>query len=80
MLGDVKKISALWTSEALTLNQLPPERDKPHVIDVFELFAGSAKATMMAKDFKLNALELLLLLGFPRTLFLLYHERELQLL
>ena len=42
----------------MTLNALPPERHKPYVLDILELFAGEAKAKKMAKSFGVNALEL----------------------
>ena len=41
----------------MVIGSLPPERDKPFNTDILELFAGSAKATRLAKQYQLNALE-----------------------
>ena len=51
-----KATKALWP-EVLVVNDIPSEKSKPHYVDVFELFAGSAKATLFAKKYGLNALE-----------------------
>ena len=57
LVGEVKKATkALWP-EVLVVNDIPSEKNKPHYVDVFELFAGSAKATLFAKKYGLNALE-----------------------
>ncbi|CAK8996955.1 Copia protein (Gag-int-pol protein) [Cleaved into: Copia VLP protein, partial [Durusdinium trenchii] len=57
LVGEVKKATkALWP-EVLVVNDIPSEKSKPHYVDVFELFAGSAKATLFAKKYGLNALE-----------------------
>ena len=102
LLGECKRISKTLSAEVLAMERLPPERDKSHGVDLYELFAGAAKAIIFAKDYGLNALEpfdknegkdlaapeaqrlvetalekfapLLVLVGFPCTLWSLFNE------
>jgi hypothetical protein len=102
LIGDTKKIIKCLENEVLAMEALPPERDKTSSVDLLELYAGAAKATLLAKQYGLNALEpfdknegkdlsdpqqqqlvqqalqrfrpLLLLIGFPCTLWNLLNE------
>eukprot|EP00435_Cladocopium_sp_Y103_P048026 s386_g14.t1 len=77
--GDLKKTIQALEAEVYVMQHLPHERNKKHVVDVFELFAGSAKATRMAGQYGLNALEPIDKidgkdLGFPCTFWNLMNE------
>ena len=55
--GDLKKSIKIGEAEVLVLNNLPNESSKTNAVDLLELYAGAAKATLMAKQYGLNALE-----------------------
>lgn len=55
--GDLKKSIKIGEAEVLVLNNLPNESSKTNAVDLLELYAGAGKATLMAKQYGLNALE-----------------------